>query len=225
MAKSSVLENRTPFGVPRNAFKINYSLEDFLWEQRYESRRLYLYGAIEDSTEAADNYGSGSASIAHEIIQMILRYNTEDREVSVENRRPIIIYIDSPGGDITEGFALVSAIKASVTPVYTVNIGQWASMAFLIGITGAKRYSLKRTPFLLHDGATGFFGTVNKAQDTLKFNERFENDVVRSHVLECTKISPEQYDTHKRVEWYMLPEDALKYGCIDEIVETLDSIL
>ncbi len=224
MKKSNVTENKTPFGVPRNMMRVSYTLEDYLWEQKCASRRLYLYGAIEDAVEASENFDSVT-SIASQVVQMILRYNSEDSGIERDKRRPIVLYINSPGGDITEGFALVSVIKASTTPVYTVNLGQWCSMAFLIGIAGDKRYSLQRALFLLHDGSTAYFGTTNKAQDTFKFNERFEDDVVRKHVLECTKISPEEYDRHKRVEWYMLPEDALKYGCIDEIVENLDSII
>ena len=187
-------------------------------------RRLYLMHAIEPSDEESAGY---SMSTASQIVDDILAYNCEDRAIKPANRKPIRLYINSPGGDVTEGFAIVSVIELSQTPVYTINVGQWSSMAFLIGITGHRRFSLPHATFLMHDGKTFTFDSGNKAQDRMDFEKRFEKEVVRTHVLKHSRMEPTEYDALARVECYMLPEDALRSGFIDEIVtrDTLDIIL
>lgn len=72
---------------------------------------------------------------------------------------------------------------------------------------------------------SGSFGSTNKVQDRVKFDERFELEVVKKHVLHYGKMSEQEYDVQSRVEYYMLPEDALKLGFIDEIVTDLRTIL
>ena len=79
--------------------------------------------------------------------------------------------------------------------------------------------------FLMHDGTSGAFGSVNKIQDQMKFEERFEREVVRALVLEHSNMKDIDYDALARVELYMLPEDALERGFIDEIVTDIDDIL
>ena len=98
-------------------------------------------------------------------------------------------------------------------------------MSFLIGITGHKRFSFPHATFLLHDGSSGAFGSSNKVQDRVKFDERFENEVVKAHVLSHSKMTSAEYDAYARVEYYMLPNDALERGFIDEVVTDIDAIL
>jgi ATP-dependent protease ClpP protease subunit len=78
--------------------------------------------------------------------------------------------------------------------------------------------------FLMHDGATAMFGSANKVQDRIDFEKRFEQEVVRRHVLKHSNMDQVDYDALARVELYLLPEDALKRGFIDEIVTDLDTI-
>ena len=77
----------------------------------------------------------------------------------------------------------------------------------------------------MHDGSLFASGSTNKAQDKMKFDERFENEVIRTHVLKHSNMKPVEYDALARVEYYMLPQDALEHGFIDEIVEDIDTIL
>lgn len=204
-------------------FEVSLSLAELFNYQDYRDRRLYLNTAIGYSTEGIVLISESSN--ADEMAQLILDYNREDKGKPIEERRPIRIYIDSPGGDVTGGFAIIGAIKASKTPIYTINVGQWSSMAFLIGICGHRRFSLPNMTFLMHDGDLFTAGSTNKAQDKMKFNERYENEVIKAHVIEHSNMSPREYDALSRVEYYMLPEDALEHGFIDEIVTDIDTIL
>ncbi|MBR5621182.1 ATP-dependent Clp protease proteolytic subunit [Candidatus Saccharibacteria bacterium] len=154
-----------------------------------------------------------------------MEFNRIDIASKTENPEPIRLYINSPGGDVTEGFTLIDTICTSKTPVWTINIGQCSSMAFLISISGHRRFSFPSASFLMHDGTSGAIDSTNKMQDRVKFNMRFEKEVVRAHILSHSKMSKKEYDKLERVEFYMLPQEALRYGFIDEIVTDISAIL
>ncbi|MBQ3296166.1 hypothetical protein IJG95_00360, partial [Candidatus Saccharibacteria bacterium] len=65
----------------------------------------------------------------------------------------------------------------------------------------------------------------SKAQDQMKFVERFEHEIVKKHVLKRSKMTSVEYDALVRVEYYMLTEDAFERNFIDEIVTDITSIL
>ena len=100
-------------------------------EEEIDDRRLYLYGRI-GSLEEMDVdglYYYESSKIA-KIIDCIMKFNREDEGIEPGHRRPIRLYINSPGGDVCEGFALVDVMKLSQTPIYTVNaasVARWHS--------------------------------------------------------------------------------------------------
>lgn len=195
--------------------------------KRLEERRICLFGVIADSTslDCCDNCFENSIMTSAEVVQFIMQCNKDDMGIDTKERKPIIIYINSPGGDINEGFPVIAAIELSKTPVHTVNVGQWSSMAFLIGIAGHKRFALPYTTFLMHDGSDFMYGSGNKVQDEAKFSERYKDEIIEKHILRYSNMSEENYTQLKRVEYYMLPEDALKHGFIDQIVEDIDVIL
>ena len=205
------------------AISVNSNMEEIERLGAREIRRLYLYGEI--SSVDDEEAGFFNASIVSNLIDDIFFFNRVDQGVSPENREPLIIYINSPGGDMTAGFALISAMELSKTPIYTVNVGAWSSMSFLIGITGKKRFSLPYMTFLLHDGFGVAGGSLNKLQDKMEFERRYENEVIKKHVLKHSKMNGDEYDMLRRVELYMLPEDALERGFIDEIVTDIDTVL
>lgn len=210
------------YGIPHDMLRVSCSPEAYYMLQEQRERRLYLNGLIcsIDEEEHINEY----TSTVGQIVQFILAANRRDYDMPVEMRKPITIFINSPGGNVGEGFSLIAAIETSKTPIYTVNIGQWASMGFLIGITGHKRYSLPYMTFLLHDGYNGAIGSTGKVFDKLEFDRRFEQTVVREHVLKHSTMSAEYYDAHEHDEIYMLPEDALKYHFIDGVINDLDEI-
>ena len=105
-------------------------------------------------------------------MEQIIDCNRIDEGKSPAEREPIRLYINSPGGDVTEGFALISAMELSKTPIHTINMGQWSSMAFLIGIAGHKRFSLPKASFLMHDGSIFLYGSANKVKDRIEFENR-----------------------------------------------------
>lgn len=206
--------------------KLNTNINCDLWEFRRASelndRRVYLYGEILPLD--SDDSFYADASITSFIVEQILECNRVDAGIDPEEREPIRLYINSPGGDVTEGFALISAIELSQTPVYTINMGQWSSMAFLVGIAGHKRFSLPRASFLMHDGSIFLYGSTNKVKDRVVFENRVEEEMVKPFVLAHSKMTEEAYDKLDRKEFYMLADDALEFGFIDEVITDLQAI-
>lgn len=180
-----------------------------------EERRLFINGVIDDE-------------IIDTIVYHILRYNREDKGIPVLERVPIKLYINSTGGDVYSGYGLISAITSSLTPIYTINQGTCASMAFLIFIAGNKRYSMKNSMFLMHEGFTGGFDNTSKMRDRMEFETEQLEAHTRNFVLDHTSIEEDFYKKKYRIEWYMLPEEAKQYGICDYIVGkdcTIDEII
>ena len=220
------------YDIPFEKVKPASDLYEYLAFEKIRRRQLFFDGEI-TGTDEKGYYGFDSLS-AGDLVQTILQFNRDDclaeQQFKLEHpkekftRRPIWLYVNSPGGRVYDGFAVASAIRISKTPVYTVNLGMWASMAFMIGIAGKKRFALPYSIFLSHDGSSVVFGTTGQVHDTADFSKRFEEQVSKNHILSCTKITEEEYRKHERKEWFMLPDEAKKYGCIDHIVSSLDEL-
>lgn len=162
-----------------------------------------------------------------DVVGHIIRYNREDKGIPVEIRKPIILYIVSPGGDVLSGFELIDIVEYSKTPIYTVNFGYQYSMALPIGLAGKKRYALPNASFLIHDGYIGVNDSSSKAQDWAEFLRRLDKRE-KEYILSKTKITEEQFSAKERVDWYFFVEDAKAMGIVDYIVGIdcdLDEIL
>lgn len=152
-----------------------------------------------------------------DIIHAILQYNKDDVGVEPSKRKPILLYICSDGGSVDAGFSLIDVIETSKTPVYTINLGYWYSMAFIIGIAGHKRFATRNSKILCHDGMSMVYASGSKAQDQMAFYKQLE-DRTKAHILKYTKISEELYQNKVRYEWYLFANEAKELGIIDCII-------
>lgn len=183
----------------------NYEYSDKFDIEDNEQRRIYINSEIDEN-------------IVDTAVYHILRYNRLDKDTPITAREPIKIYINSPGGLVADGYALIDAIKLSKTPVYTINLANCLSMALLIFISGHKRFSMPHAEFLLHDGSTGCFDSVNKMQDRLKFESEQIEKMTKEYILSNTSITKEQYEMNMRKEWYFLPQEGKSIGVVDSII-------
>lgn len=209
--------------VPEEALRIGCTIEEYQIFKSAENRKLYLTRPIY-SVENEELANDQLSAIA-QVVQCIIEINEQDKGLDAKDRRPIRLFVNSPGGDISEGFPLVAAIELSKTPVHTINIGEWSSMAFWIGIAGHKRFALPYTKFLLHEGSTFAGGTSGAVQDVMDFEKRYKDEIIKKHVLSHSSMTEQEYTALLRCEYYMLPEDALRHGFIDEIIADIDTIL
>ena len=137
-----------------------------------------------------------------------------------ENSEDIYIYINSPGGSVTAGFAIYDTMNFIKSDVVTISIGMSASMgAFLLSSgTKGKRYSLPNSEIMIHQPLGGAKGQATEikiaAEHILKTKDKL-NKILSKNTGKDLKII--ENDTER--DNYMNAEDAKKYGLIDKIIE------
>lgn len=179
-------------------------VDEIFYLQDLKQRKLFLNVDIEQMSVC-------------DIVKHIMQYNTEDKGIAVSDRKPILLYITSNGGEVDSGFELIDIIQNSKTPVYTINLGYQYSMGFLIGLAGAKRFATQNAKFLMHDGSNFVYNSGAKAQDQMEFQRRVE-ERVKSYILSRSNLTSEEYDSKLRVEWYLFADEAKDKGFVDYII-------
>lgn len=192
------------FSAMLNSQQPSLDLSDIFYMQEYAKRKQFLTAEI----------NSGSVE---DVCKAIMHYNEEDKGVDPAKRKPILLYLDTFGGETTAGFKLIDVIQSSKTPVYVINQCTCYSMGFLIYIVGHKRFASKSATFLMHDGSIQLGDSGSKTRDYMRFNEEVEKRT-KDMVLEKTGITAEMYDSKMREEWYMFADEAKELGIVDSII-------
>ena len=108
---------------------------------------------------------------AENVIRDLMRMNEESKEL------PINIFINSPGGVITDMFAIADVIKVTTAPINTFVLGQASSAASLIATCGDKRFIASNAEMMLHNAAIQGFGFIDTRDERFKSQfERLEKD-------------------------------------------------
>lgn len=183
---------------------VTYCLEDKVNMEDFKARKLYINYEIDEN-------------LIDDIVYNILKINTEDKGVPIEERKPILLYVTSNGGSVVDGFSLIDVILNSKTPVYTINLSYQYSMGFLIGLAGVKRFATKNATYLLHDGSNFVFNSTSKVKDQLEFQNKQEQRI-KDYVLSRSNLSEKEYEDKLRIEWYMYSDEAKEKGFTDFII-------
>lgn len=149
-----------------------------------------LYGAVNDKS-------------ASHVVAAIHAAN------AVRTNDPIVLFINSPGGDVFAGGRIVDAITASRRPVYTVNVSLAASMAAIIFSYGQNRYCLPHALVMFHDASMAWEGDVDKLTSRLSIFGALMHSY-NVHLAKLLGISVEQIDERERVEWWVSPAECVK---------------
>lgn len=134
--------------------------------------------------------------------------------------KEIAMYINSPGGVVTSGLSIYDTMQYIRPKIATVCIGQAASMGSLLLAAGEKgmRQSLPNSRVMVHQPSGGFQGQATDimihAEETQKLKTRL-NEIYVRHTGQKLKNVVEALERDN----FMSPEDAKKWGLIDEIVE------
>ena len=183
-------------------------------KENLDQRVLVLNDEINDSV--LENY-----------ILYIIKWNREDKDIPVDKRKPITVYVNSPGGSSMDGFNLCDVIMQSKTPVRGICFALAASMGYHIYLSCHDRIAWKNSIFLQHDGEVCVSNSRSKAKDTMKFFDSME-ERTKQYVLERTKMTEEFYDKIYEQEYWMYADEAKGLGVVDRIIGidcTLDEIL
>lgn len=150
------------------------------------------------------------------VIAQMLFLESEDPD------KEISFYINSPGGSITDGMAIVDTMNYIKCPVSTICIGLAASMGSVLLASGAKgkRFATPNSEILIHQPliSGGLSGQTTEikihADHMVKTREK-----LNKLLSEKTGQSLEQIEKDTERDHYMTAEEALKYGLIDEIID------
>ena len=159
-----------------------------------------------------------------EVSKLIMYFNKVDKDIPVEERKPIKLLVYSYGGDGNACFSLLDIIAISKTPVYTYNMGVAMSAGLLILLAGHKRFCLKNSTALAHSGSGGACGTYEQTEAQMKDYQRFVQ-TMRDYILERTDIDTKTFNKYKNKEWYLYSEDQIKYHIVDKIVDDILEIM
>jgi len=133
--------------------------------------------------------------------------------------KDIHLYINSPGGSVSAGFAIYDTMKYIKCDVSTICIGMAASMgAFLLaGGTKGKRFALPNSEIMIHQPSGGARGQATEikivAENILKTKKKL-NEILAAN----TGRSIEEIERDTERDNYMSAEEAKAYGLIDEIL-------
>lgn len=160
---------------------------------------------------------------ATDLIKMIIRCNKEDKGKPTEERKPIKIFIDSPGGDVTFMWSIIRAIEISKTPVWTINYCTAYSAAAEILASGHVRLAFPGSHVMIHLGSCAYSGDVANVETTKKYFDALSKKTV-DHLLAKTKIEPKMFKKKTMTDWFLDEDEALKNGVIDRIITDFDEI-
>jgi len=161
--------------------------------------------------------GEIDAESVNNIIGLIYEINDEDiKKTQVE---PIKLIINSFGGELYSGLALIDVIDNSQTPVYTICHGSAMSMAMIVYAAGHSRFASKYATFMYHEASYPVEGKVLHHKQELKEVERTDA-LCDSYLISKTKFTAKQLKDikDKRSEWYFDTKVAHKYGLVTEII-------
>ena len=189
------------------------SVIPYVIEQTSRGERSYdIYSRLlkERIIFLGEEVTDASASV---IIAQLLFLEGEDPE------KDIHLYINSPGGSVSAGFAIYDTMNYIKCDVSTICIGMAASMgAFLLsGGTKGKRFALPNSEIMIHQPSGGARGQATEiqivAENILKTKKKL-NEILAAN----TGRSYEEIARDTERDNYMTAQEAKEYGLIDEIL-------
>ena len=131
---------------------------------------------------------------------------------------PIDLYIKSPGGSVYCGLAIRDIIDKIPCKVNTIAMGMVASMgAYLLAAGTGTRKALKNSRIMIHSVSSGTQGTIIDMEVDYK-ETKYLNDKLMVDIANFSKgkMTVEDVEKYCQRDYYMSPDDAIKYGLIDE---------
>jgi len=144
---------------------------------------------------------------------------------SVDPKKDIQLYINTPGGSVTAGMAIYDTMQYVKCPVATICFGLAGSMGAVLLTAGAKgkRYALPNTEILLHQVAGGVQGQAVEIEITAKQIIKIKNklnQIISKHTGQ--PLEKVEKDTDR--DFYLSAEEAKEYGIVDEVIKTKEEI-
>jgi len=177
-------------------------------ERAYDIYSRLLEDRIVFLGEAIDS------GVANTVIAQLLFLQKTDPKA------PITLYLNTPGGHVTAGLAIYDTMQYVSCPIHIVVTGLAASMGSIILAGGekGKRFSLPNSEIMIHQplgGVEGQATDIKLAADHIHKTGQTLYKILAKHTGQPLEKVEKDCDR----DYYMSPEEALKYGLIDKIIK------
>jgi ATP-dependent Clp protease protease subunit len=171
-----------------------------IYSRLLNERIIFLGGPIDDHT-------------ANLIIAQLLYLDHTD------SKKDIYLYINSPGGSVTAGLAIIDTMNFVKSDISTICVGIAASMGALILSSGkkGKRFSLPNSEVMIHQVMGGTEGQASDIAINAKHILRTK-DTLNKILANNTNKKVDQVEKDSDRDYWMTSDEAKKYGIIDEII-------
>ena len=193
--------------------RIDNALVPYVIEQTPRGERSYdIYSRLLNDRIVflGEEINSVTANL---VIAQLLHLESQDAE------KDISLYINSPGGEVYSGLAILDTMNYIKPAVSTICIGMAASMAAVLLANGAKgkRFALPNSMVMIHQpsgGAQGQQTEIEIVAQEIKENRRNLNQIL----ADATSQPFDKVEQDTERDHYMRAKDALEYGLVDRIV-------
>ena len=158
------------------------------------------------------------------IERMILDINRQDAGIEPEQRKPIVIWIYSYGGDLDCTLSFIDVCELSKTPIITINAGVSMSGGLMALLAGHKRYALKRSRALIHSGSASGIGGTYEQNEAVMADYKRQIQTMRSYIVSRTGMDEKLYKKKQSAEWYLSAEEQLANGIVHGILTDLSAV-
>ncbi|WP_040637492.1 ATP-dependent Clp endopeptidase proteolytic subunit ClpP [Mitsuokella sp. oral taxon 131] len=171
-----------------------------IYSRLLKDRIIFLGGPIDDN-------------VANVVVAQLLFLESEDPD------KDIHLYINSPGGVVTAGFAIYDTMQYIKPDVSTICIGQAASMGSLLLTSGAKgkRYALPHARIMIHQPLGGAQGQSTDIQIQAREIQRLR-EVINDILVKTTGKDEKTINADTERDNFMTAEEAKAYGLVDEVI-------
>ncbi len=173
-----------------------------IYSRLLKDRIIFLGSAIDDQ-------------VANSVVAQLLFLAAEDPD------KEISMYINSPGGVVTSGFAIYDTMQYISCPVSTVCMGFAASMGSFLLMAGApgRRIALPNTRIVLHQPLGGFQGQASDIQRHAEDILRTKQHMTELYAKHCGRTYEEVERTLDR-DYFMSAAEAKAWGLVDHVYDT-----
>jgi len=162
-----------------------------------------------------------SQSSVKDVIKDIFEINFDDDEKEKTykdwERKPIMLFLNTYGGSVYDGLALVDVVKQSKTPVYTICVGSCMSMGLWIWLAGKKRLVGSNSTLMFHDLSLCFAdkteGIKQELSETIRLQELLIEAILKDSLVKEEKLRDV---ITRKAEWYISAKEAIELKLADE---------
>ena len=153
--------------------------------------------------------------MAHVIVAQLLFLESEDPTADIN------IFINSPGGSVTDGLSIYNTMEFIKPDVATYALGQVCSMGSFLAQAGApgKRFILPDTRTMIHSVSSGTRGTIHDMKIQFEESERLNERLTELYVQHNSKgKTVEDFKTAMQRDFFMSAAEAVEYGLADKVI-------